>query len=126
VVLAVSTYAPLLIAGQVVPVCLLLTISIHLSRELHDLVPAQLRTGVSSAVGTMSWLTFLPCSLLFSALSARWGIHAAGAIITVLVGVAGAILLRITGRSEGRRSCRARRPRPAAAAPGSECHPAVS
>jgi hypothetical protein len=40
-----------------------------LSRLLHDLVPSQHRSGVSSGIGTLSWLTFLPCSLLFGALS---------------------------------------------------------
>ena len=43
----------------------------------------------------MSWLTFLPCSLLFGALSAGTGIRAAGWIITALVTVAGLILTRI-------------------------------
>ena len=49
----------------------------------------------------MSWLTFLPCSLLFGALSAGTGIRAAGWIVTVLVTVAGLIVTRIA-RGEGR------------------------
>jgi MFS family permease len=102
VVLAVSRTAALLIAVQIVLVALLVTIGIHLSRLLHDLVPSHQRSAVSSGVGTMSWLTFLPCSLLFAALSNAAGIRAAGWIITVLVTIAGAILVRTSLR---RRPC---------------------
>jgi hypothetical protein len=98
--LAVSTTGWLLIAGQIVLVGLLATIGIHVSRLLHDLVPSHLRSGVSSGIGTMSWLTFLPCSLLFGALSTDGGVRAAGWIITVLVAVAGATLLRIAVRGQ--------------------------
>ncbi len=77
--LAVGTAAPLLIAAQVVLLVLLVTIGIHLSRLLHDLVPSQQRSGVSSGIGTLSWLTFLPCSLLFGALSTGAG-HPSGGL----------------------------------------------
>jgi MFS family permease len=100
--LAVGKAAPFLIAAQVVLVGLLVTIGIHLSRQLHDLVPSQQRSGVSSGIGTLSWLTFLPCSLLFAALSGGDGIRAAGWIITALVTLAGATLVRIvTGPTTG-------------------------
>jgi MFS family permease len=98
VTLAVGTAAPLLIGAQVVLLGLLVTIGIHLSRLLHDLVPSQQRSGVSSGIGTLSWLTFLPCSLLFGALSTGAGIRAAGWIITALVAIAGALLVRIASR----------------------------
>ena len=97
-VLAVGAAGPLLIAVQVVLVGLLATIGVHLSKLLHDLVPAQQRSGVSSGIGTLSWLTFLPCSLLFAALSGDVGIRAAGWIITAVVTVAGVILVRIASR----------------------------
>lgn len=96
VVLATCGAAWLLIAGQIVLVALLVTVGIHLSRLLHDAVPSTLRSGVSSGVSTLSWLTFLPCSLLFGVLSAHGGIHAAGWIITALVAVAGITLVRIS------------------------------
>ena len=98
VVLAVGTTGPLLIAVQIVLVGLLATIGVHLSRLLHDLVPSQQRSGVSSGIGTLSWLTFLPCSLVFAVLSGSAGVHAAGWIITALVTVAGVILVRIAAR----------------------------
>jgi predicted MFS family arabinose efflux permease len=93
--LALSSNGPLVIAAQVVLIGLLATISIYLSRLLHDRVPSHQRSGISSGIGTMSWLTFLPCSLLFGALSGGSGIRAAGWIITALVTVAGLILARI-------------------------------
>jgi hypothetical protein len=98
VVLAVSGDPALLIATQIVLVALLVTIGLYLSRLLHDLVPSQQRSAVSSGIGTMSWLTFLPCSLLFAALSGGAGIRAAGWIITALVAVAGVNLVRIALR----------------------------
>jgi MFS family permease len=97
-VLAVSRTAPVLIGAQVVLVGLLVTIGIHLSRLLHDLVPSHQRSGVSSGIGTMSWLTFLPCSLLFGVLSASGGVRAAGWIITALVTICGAILVNLAAR----------------------------
>jgi predicted MFS family arabinose efflux permease len=105
VTLALSATAPLLIFAQVVLVGVLVTIGTHLSRLLHDLVPSHLRSGVSSGIGTLSWLTFLPCSLLFGALGTAWGIRAAGWIVTALVTVAGAMLVRIALRSSIIRPC---------------------
>jgi hypothetical protein len=102
-VLAVSHAAAVLIAAQVVLVGLLVTIGIHLSRLLHDLVPSEQRSGVSSGIGTLSWLTFLPCSLLFGALSTGGGVPAAGWIITALVTICGAILVRLAARRPGHR-----------------------
>jgi MFS family permease len=101
--LAVSRAAPVLIGAQVVLVCLLVTIGIHLSRLLHDLVPSHQRSGVSSGIGTASWLTFLPCSLLFGVLSGSGGVRAAGWIITALVTICGAILIRLAARRPDRR-----------------------
>jgi MFS family permease len=97
-VLALSRTAAVLIGAQVVLVGLLAILGIHLSRLLHDVVPAHQRSGVSSGIGTMSWLTFLPCSLLFGALSASGGVRAAGWIITALVTICGTILLRLAAR----------------------------
>ena len=100
--LALSLEGPLVIAAEIALLGLLAIIGIHLSRLLHELVPSGQRSGVSSAIGTMSWLTFLPCSLLFGALSAGTGIRAAGWIITGLVTVAGLALSFIAARSCGR------------------------
>jgi predicted MFS family arabinose efflux permease len=92
--LALSKTLWVLVAGQVLLVVLLVTVGIHLSRLLHDAVPSTMRSGVSSGIGTLSWLTFLPCSVLFGALSGRNGIQAAGWVITALVTIAGVLLVR--------------------------------
>jgi hypothetical protein len=89
----------ILIAAQVVLVVLLVTIGIHLSQLLHQLVPSATRSSVSSGIGTLSWLTFLPCSLPFGALSDHGGIRPAGWIITVVVGIAGTMLVRFSRQS---------------------------
>jgi len=94
--LAMSSNLWLLLGGQILLVALLVTVGIHLSRLLHDVVPSTMRSGVSSGIGTLSWLTFLPCSLLFGALSGHNGIHAAGWVITALATVAGAMLVQIS------------------------------
>jgi MFS family permease len=101
VALGETRTAWVLIAAQIVLVGLLVTVGIHLSRLLHDVVPSSMRSGVSSGVSTLSWLTFLPCSLLFAVLSEGSGIAAAGWIITVLCTIAGATLVRISQHAPG-------------------------
>ena len=86
----------LVIAGQIALIALLATVSIHLSRLLHDAVPSAMRTGVASGVSTLSWLTFLPSSLAFGAVSGAADVRAGGWIVVVLVAVAGAALLRLS------------------------------
>jgi predicted MFS family arabinose efflux permease len=90
--LAVGTSGWLVIAAQIMLTALLATIGIHLSQLLHDAVPSDMRTGVASGVSTLSWLTFLPCSLLFGAVSRHGGIHAAGWIVLALLTIAGLAL----------------------------------
>jgi predicted MFS family arabinose efflux permease len=86
--LAVGRSGWLIIAGQVVLAALLATMGIHLSRLLHDAVPSAMRTAVASGVSTLSWLTFLPCSLLFGIVSRHGGVHAAGWVVLALASTA--------------------------------------
>jgi predicted MFS family arabinose efflux permease len=85
------------IAGQVVLAVLLVTVGIHVSKLLHEIVPSTMRSAVSSGIGTMSWLTFLPASLLFGAVG-NGGVRSAGWIFVTLAAVTGATLVRITRR----------------------------
>jgi MFS family permease len=101
-VLALTSTAWILITAQIVLVVSLVTIGIHLSQLLHQLVPSATRSSVSSGIGTLSWLTFLPCSLLFGALSGHGGIRVAGWVVTFAVGVAGAMLVQVSRRTEPR------------------------
>ena len=70
------------IAAQTVLALLLAIIAIHAGKLLHDGVPSNIRAGVSSGVGTLSWLLFLPFSLIAGALARSYGVHAAGWLIT--------------------------------------------
>lgn len=93
--LTTATAAGAVIAAQILLAVMLVAVGIHLSKRLHDAVPSGVRTGVSSGVGTLSWLTFLPCSLLFGALSAD-GVRVAGWIVLVPVAVAATLLVRMS------------------------------
>jgi hypothetical protein len=86
--LAVGRSGWLIMAGQIVLAALFATMGIRLSRLLHDAVPSAMRTGVASGVSTLSWLTFLPCSLLFGIVSRHGGIHAAGWVVLALASTA--------------------------------------
>jgi len=96
--LTTTAGAELVITAQILLAVVLVAVGIHLSKRLHDAVPSSVRTGVSSGVGTLSWLTFLPCSLLFGAASSD-GVRAAGWIILVPVAVAATLLVRISQRT---------------------------
>jgi hypothetical protein len=61
-----------------------------LSRQFHDAVPSSIRAGVSSGVGTLTWMTFVPFALGFGLLSRHAGVLTAGwmmVAITVATGV---------------------------------------
>jgi predicted MFS family arabinose efflux permease len=94
-VLVFGTTGWLVIAAQVVLIALFAAMAVHLSRLLHDAVPSSMRTGVASGVSTLSWLTFLPSSLLFGVLSGRAGLTGGGWIAVALALVAGATLVRL-------------------------------
>jgi MFS family permease len=59
------------IGAQTVFALALATIAVHAGRLLHDGVPSNVRAGVSSGVGTLSWMLFLPFSLAFGAIAIR-------------------------------------------------------
>jgi predicted MFS family arabinose efflux permease len=101
--LVVGSSAWLVTAGQVGLMAVLAGLAVHLSRRLHDAVPSDLRTGVSSGVGTLSWLLFLPSSLAFGVVSSTAGLAAAGWLVVVLTAVAAGTLVRLAraGRPAG-------------------------
>jgi hypothetical protein len=101
IVLVAAPYGLVVIGAQVVLALLLVTIGIHLTRLMHDATPSTVRSGVASGISTLSWLTFLPCSLLFGVLSEHGGVRAAGWIITALVAVSGSAVVAISRRANG-------------------------
>ena len=76
--------------AQVVLASALVAVSIGFTGKLHDATPSSVRAGVSSAVGSMSWLVFLPFSIVFGVVSSEMGVFDAGWLIA-----AGAIVLAI-------------------------------
>jgi MFS family permease len=57
---------------------------IFLNRHLHDALPSHLRAGVSSTVGTVSQLAFLPVAFLFGRISNAHGIFGAAWLVVVV------------------------------------------
>jgi hypothetical protein len=90
---AVFEFGPLwlvALAAQAVLAWLLAIISIRAGKLLHDGVPSNLRAGVSSGVGTLSWMLFLPFSLVFGWFARSQGVQRAGWFLTgaaVLIGL---------------------------------------
>jgi MFS family permease len=88
--LATSRSLAVVIAAQVVLALVVAIIGIHAGLLLHDSVPSTVRTAVSSGAGTLSWVLFLPFSLVFGRLAREQGVSRSGWILTgaaVLVGI---------------------------------------
>jgi MFS family permease len=81
------------IAAQTALALLLAIISIRAGKLLHDGVPSNLRAGVSSGVGTLSWMLFLPFSLVFGWFARIHGVQRAGWFLTAAAVVIGLLLI---------------------------------
>jgi hypothetical protein len=69
--------------AQIVLAALLVALSISFTRLLHDNVPSSVRAGVSSAVGSLTWIAFLPFALAFGAISKQSSVFDAGWLVVV-------------------------------------------
>ncbi len=104
VVLAVSHDFVVVTAAQVVAALLLVALGIHASRLLNDAIPSTVRAGVTSGVSSLSWLVFLPVSLLFGLVSEASGVHRAAWLlvaVAVAVGLLLVALRRVPAAAEG-------------------------
>jgi MFS family permease len=90
VLLAISHLVLLVAAAQTVLALMVAIIGIRAGRLLHDTVPANIRAGVSSGAGTLSWMLFLPFALVFGAIARGYGLYRAS---WILVGFATALAL---------------------------------
>jgi predicted MFS family arabinose efflux permease len=71
------------------------TLSIYVSRVLHDAVPSTIRSGVVSGIGALSWISFLPFSLVFGEVSKAYGVDTAAWMITAVAALTAAVLLMV-------------------------------
>jgi hypothetical protein len=99
ILLATSNSIIAVVAAQTALQLLLAIIGVHAGLLLHDAVPSTIRAGVSSGVGTLSWMLFLPFSLGFGWLINVHGVHRAG---WVLVGVVGMLVLLVAASTRRR------------------------
>jgi predicted MFS family arabinose efflux permease len=83
----------IVLAAQTVLALLLAIVAIHAGRLLHDGVPSSLRAGVSSGVGTFSWMLFLPFSLVFGRIASEDGVQRSAWILTAATVVVGVLLI---------------------------------
>jgi MFS family permease len=90
------------IGAQAVLALTLAIIGIHAGRLLHDGVPSTIRAGVSSGVGTFSWMLFLPFSLVFGWFAREHGVQPSGWFLTVAALVVALLLIAsvVRGRPE--------------------------
>jgi Putative zinc-finger len=90
-----------LVAAQVVLGLVLAIIGIHAGRLMHDAVPSSIRAGVSSGAGTMTWVLFLPFSLVFGWAAQENGVHWSGFMLAGAVVVVGVLLVVSVRASRG-------------------------
>ena len=74
---------------------LVVMMSIYISRVLHDAVPSTIRTGVVSGVGALSWISFLPFSLVFGEVSKHQGVGTAAWMITGVAVLIAVVLVKV-------------------------------
>jgi hypothetical protein len=96
------------IGAQAALALALAIIGIHAGRLLHDGVPSAIRAGVSSGVGTFSWMLFLPFSLVFGWFAREHGVQLSGWFLTGAASLVALLLIASAVR---------RRPEPLAAPP---------
>jgi MFS family permease len=93
--LTASRTAAVIIVAQVGLAVLIVAVSTYLSRRLHDCVPSTIRAGVSSGVGTLTWIVFLPFAVAFGAVSDGAGVHTAGWMVVAVTAVTAVALIRV-------------------------------
>jgi MFS family permease len=84
--------------AQVVLLLLVVAVSIHVSRLLHDAVASAVRSSVASGVGAVSWMAFLPFALAFGVVSDQFGVYAAAWMIAAVAVLVGLLLARVSLR----------------------------
>jgi MFS family permease len=92
---------PVVVVAQFVLALVLAIIGIHASRLLHDAVPSSVRAGVSSGAGTLTWVLFVPYSLVFGWTARENGIETSGFMLAGGVVILSALLILGVRASRG-------------------------
>ena len=90
-----------IVTAQVLLALALAIIGIHASRLLHDAVPSAIRAGVSSGAGTLTWVLFLPFSLVFGWVARENGVYWSGFMLAGAAVVVGTLLIISVRASHG-------------------------
>lgn len=90
---ATSRWLPVVIAAQFLVALAMAVIGVRAGFLLHDAVAATVRAGVSSGASTLSWIVFLPVSLLFGRLSNSHGVENAGWLLAIIAAAIAALLV---------------------------------
>jgi hypothetical protein len=89
------------VAAQLVVATLLISMDVIFKGYMHDALPSEVRAGSASAVSTLVLFFFMPFSLLFGAVSARFDIFAAAWIIVGLLVLLCPIMIRVASKKSG-------------------------
>lgn len=81
--------------AQIVLALVIMVISLYGTTLLHDAVPSTIRAGVASGVSSLSWMAFLPFSLIFGVLHQATDVFTAGWLIAGAVTIAFGVLIRL-------------------------------
>ncbi|WP_232662983.1 MFS transporter [Pseudonocardia sp. TRM90224] len=92
VTLTVATHVVVITLAQVLLGLLLMALAVHVSLLVHNAVPSTVRAGVASGVSSLTWLVFLPFSVVFGVVSTAFGVHTAGWLLTGVALLVGALL----------------------------------
>jgi MFS family permease len=114
---------PVVIAAQTLLTLGVAVVGIYASALLHDAVDSHVRAGVASGAGTLTWLLFLPLSLLIGWIARYAGIGRAGWLL-VAVSAALAMLLARSSRGVVAEAPAAELPEPVRTAPTDAATPA--
>jgi hypothetical protein len=81
--------------AQIALALVIMVISLYGTTLLHDAVPSTIRAGVASGVSSLSWMAFLPFSLIFGVLHQATDVFTAGWLIAGAVTIAFGVLIRL-------------------------------
>ena len=93
--MSTSRHLAVIVPSQVALVLVLMVLSVHLTGLLHEAIPSTIRAGVASGVSTLTWLVFLPFSVVFGVVADQVGVHGAGWLVVAIATATALGLVRL-------------------------------